>query len=80
MCYRDPITSPRHQHVTEKTGGRAASITKHLSNDGLRSDIGLKHRLMDDLKRPGMEEARMMFTVTQKMDNWLGWGLGTNFK
>ena len=35
---------------------------------------------MDDLKRPGMEEARMMFTVTQKMDNWLGWGLGTNFK
>ena len=80
MSYRDLITSPRYQHVTEKSEGRAASITKHLSNDGLRSDIGLKHHLMDDLKRPGTEEARMVFTVTQKMDNWLGGGLGTIFK
>ena len=55
------ITSPQHQNKTEKTGGKAASITKHLSNDCLRSsvlraDIGLKHPLMDDLKRQMMAE------------------------
>ena len=52
------ITSPSHQNETEKTGvrERAASITKHLSNDCLRSDIDLKHHLMDDLKRQGMGE------------------------
>ena len=52
------ITSPSHQNETEKTGvrERAASITKHLSNDCLRSDIDLKHHLMDHLKRQGMGE------------------------
>ena len=74
------ITSPSHQNETEKTGvrERAASITKHLSNDCLRSDIDLKHHLMDDLKRQGMGED--VFTVTQMTDNWLVWGVWEDFK
>ena len=53
------ITSPYIKIKLRRLAGereRAASITKHLSNDCLRSDIDLKHHLMDDLKRQEMGE------------------------